>query len=102
MNVGRTAGISDRFDGPEVILTRARGQKAAEALEVRVSLVLVGTASVDVDAVAVALPNLDQSVPDRIAFGIENLATQVGHLADGGGDGVVDDQEIVVGVEGEF
>ena len=47
----------------------------------------------------VALPDLDQSIPHRAARRVEHLAGQVGDLADGRSDAVVDDDQVVVGVE---
>ena len=38
------------------------------------------------------LPDLDQGVADRVALGVEDAAGQVGDLADGRGDRVVDDR----------
>ena len=51
------------------------GEEPAEALEVLVLLVLlaVAVAGVQVDAVGVALPDLDQGVADRVALGVEDL-----------------------------
>ena len=49
--------------------------------------------------VIVHLPDLDQSVADRVSAGVQNLTAQVGYLAHGWRDGVVDDEQIVVGVE---
>ena len=48
---------------------------------------------------AVDLPDLDEGVADRVAPGVEDPAAQVGDLADGRRDAVVDDQQVVVGVE---
>ena len=49
--------------------------------------------------VVVALPDFDERVADRRALHVEDLAREVGDGADGGGDRVVDDDQVVVGVE---
>ena len=54
---------------------------------------------VQVRAVVVGLPDLDQGVAQRIAVGVEYATDQVRHLANGRRDRVVDDQQVVVGVE---
>ena len=61
-----------------------------------------GILGVDVGPVVVDLPDLDQGVPHRVALGVEDAAGQVGHLADGRRDAVVDDEQVVVGVEREL
>src|SRR5262245_35178906 len=57
---GRTSRVRHGLDGAEVILARRAGQKAAEALEVPVLLVLLGAAvvGVEVHGLRVALPDL--------------------------------------------
>ena len=104
VDVRRAAGVRDRLDGAEVVLAGRAGQEPAEALEVLVLLVLllVAVGRVQVDALGVALPDLDQGVADRVALGVEDPAGQVGDLADGRGDAVVDDEQVVVGVEREL
>ena len=98
---GRPA-VGDRLDGPEVVLAGRAGQEAAESLEVRVELLLACVVRLEVGAVAVALPDLDDGVADRVALGVEDPAAQVRDLADRRGDRVVDDQQVVVGVEREL
>ena len=97
---GRAAGVGDGLDRAEVVFAGRAGQEPAEALEVRVALVAALVAvGVEVDAVGVALPDLDDGVADRVALGVEDAAGQVRDLADGRRDGVVDDDQVVVGVE---
>src|SRR5262245_66094152 len=55
-----------------------------------------------VDALTVALPDFDESVLHRAAAGVEDAAGEVRDLADGGRDAVVDDDQVVVGVEREL
>ena len=61
MDVRRAAGVGDGLDRAEVVLAGGAGQEPAEALEIRVALVAVGVAGVEVDAVGVDLPDLDQA-----------------------------------------
>ena len=101
VDVRSTAGIGDGLDGAEIILAGGAGEEAAEALEICVAPGLAVAAGVEVDALAIDLPDLDDGVADRVAFRIEQAAGEVGDLADGGGDAVVDDEKIVVGIEWE-
>jgi hypothetical protein len=57
---------------------------------------------VNVGPLAVHLPDLDDGVAHRIPLGIEDPPGQVRDLADGGRDGVVDDEQVVVGVQREL
>jgi hypothetical protein len=41
----------------------------------------------------------DEGVADGVALGVEDTPAEVRHLADGRRDGVVDDQQVVVGVQ---
>src|SRR5437660_7944275 len=77
VNVRRTAGVGDRFDGAEIIFARGSGEKAAEALEVGIAVLRVAALGVQVSAVVVALPDLDERITNRVALGIENAAAQV-------------------------
>jgi hypothetical protein len=54
---------------------------------------------VQVHAVAVDLPDFHERVADRLTAGIENLPGKVRDLADRRRDAVVDDDEIVIGIE---
>ena len=74
-------------------------EEAAEALEVRVALVAVVGAGMQVDAVAVDLPDFDDGIANRPAVGVQDPAAQVRDFADGRRDRVVDDEQVVVGVE---
>ena len=55
-----------------------------------------------VNAVGITLPDLDERVADGFAAGVEHPAADVGDLAHAGRDPVVDDQQVVVGVEREM
>src|SRR5271157_559225 len=98
----RPPRVRDRLDGPEVVFAGRAGQEAAEPLEVGVVLVPVLQVGPEVRPVAVALPDLDDRVADRVALGIEDLAAEVRDFAHSGSDGIVDDEQVVVGVEGEL
>src|SRR5207244_13097819 len=91
-------GIEHRFDGAEVIIAARTGEEAPEPLEVLVILRAVHAARVNVGTVVVDLPDFDQGVADRITLEIQNSPAEVRDGADGGSDGIVDDQQIVVGV----
>ncbi len=101
VDMRRAAGIGDGFDRAEVVAAVFAREESAESLKVGVALgVAVGR--VEIAAIAIDLPDFDQCAADRVALGVEYFAGKVRHFADGGGDVVVDDEQIVVGVEGEF
>src|SRR3712207_9545344 len=54
----------------------------SEAVEGAIPPLAVAAAAVDVRAVRVALPDLDQRVPHRLPLGVEDPPGQVRHLAD--------------------
>ena len=103
VDVWGARAVGDGFDGAEVVAAFGVGEEAAEALEIFVAFVAVATAAgVDVAAVGVGFPGFDDGVADGFAFDVADGAGEVGDIADGGGDAVVDDEEVVVGVEREF
>jgi hypothetical protein len=53
----------------------------------------------EVNLVGVALPDLDESVPDRAARPVENPSCQMGDLAHGRGDVVIDLDQVVVRIK---
>ncbi len=53
----------------------------------------------EVTGVVVHLPDLDDGVANGIAMRIEDSAGQVRNVADGRRDRIVDDEQIVVGIE---
>ena len=99
MNMRRAWAILNRLDRAEIVLALAVRQEAAEALEVSVQFPAVGSLRVNVDTVFVDLPDLDNCVADRFFSEAENTASQVRHVANGWGDSVVNDQQVVVDVE---
>ena len=54
-----------------------------------------------VDAVAVDLPDLDDGAADRSAPPVEDAPPQVGNFAEGGRGRIADDDQVVVDVERE-
>src|SRR6185369_17799913 len=91
-------------DRAKIVFAAGAGEETAKALEVLVLFVLLvaAVAGVQVDALAVALPDFDEGVLHRAAAGVEDTAGQVRDLSDGGRDAFVDDDQVVVGVEGEL
>src|SRR5262249_853040 len=87
------------LDGTEVVPSARAGQEPAETLEVPIAFSLAAVLAVQIDALAVHLPVLDQRVAHRIALRIENSTTQMCDLADRRRDRVVDDEQGVVGVQ---
>ena len=99
MYVRRAAGIGDGFDGAEYVFARAAGEESTESLEIFIVFVGPIALRVDVHGVVVHLPNFDQRVADWFAFGIHEFAGKPGDFADAGCDGVVDGDQIVVGIQ---
>src|SRR5437016_4680866 len=98
VDVRRAAGIRDRLDGAEAVLAALVGRSAAEALEIGVALAHAAVGGVEVDSTVVYLPDLDDGPRDGISVRAEDAAGQVGDVADGRRDRVIDDHQIVVGV----
>jgi len=102
VDVRGAAWIGDGFDGAEDVFAGGAGEEAAERLEVFVFFGdIAAAAGVAVDPGAVALPDFDEGVADGLAVWAEDAAAEPCDLADGWGGGVVDDEEIVIGVERE-
>src|SRR5262249_2487196 len=88
-------------DGAKVIFPRGARGKPAESLEILVLLLLllVAVAGVQIHRVDVALPDLDHRVPNRLTAYRQHPAGKVRDFAYGRRDGVVDDDQVVIGVE---
>ena len=84
------------------VLALRSGHEPAESLEVPIALGPVRAAGMQVDPAVVALPDLDERVSDRFAPGVEDAAPEPRDGPDGGRDAVVDDEQVVVGVEGQL
>jgi hypothetical protein len=67
VNVSRASWVGDWFDSPEIVFTAASGHEAPKSLEVGVPLVGVAAVAMQIDAMAVYLPDLDERVPERVA-----------------------------------
>src|SRR5437867_1802941 len=98
VNVPSATGIESRFDRAEIVFAAGAGQEPAKALKVRVAG-SVAVAAVQINAVIVHLPDFDQRVADRVAAAVQNPTAEVGDLAHGRRERVVDDDEVVVGVQ---
>src|SRR5262249_23735515 len=99
VDVRAAAGIGNRLDGAKAILALLVRGESAEALEVAVTSAAAVGAGVQVDAVAVDLPDLNDEIVESGAAGREHPAGEVGDFADGGRGRVADDDQVVVGVE---
>ena len=56
----------------------------------------------EIDLIGIALPDLDHGILHRVAADVEDSADEMGDFAHSRGGAVVDDDEIVIGVEGEL
>ena len=92
MNMGRPAWIRHGLDRSKEILTRAASEKPTEALEVRVTFITVVTAAVQIRAVMIDLPNLNDRIPNWRTGRIEDTTAEIGHFTHRCVDRVVDDQ----------
>ena len=96
---GRAARIRHGLDGAEEIFAGRTGHKPAEALEVFILLVLVAGPAVQIRAAIVALPDFDDGIANRLTARIEDAPAHVGHFTHGRREAVIDDEQVVVGVE---
>jgi hypothetical protein len=90
------------LDGAEDVFAVGPGEESSEALEVAVTLGCVAGLGVEIGAVIVGLPDLDQRISHRLAMLVEDASGQPGDLADGRRDAVVHDDQVVVGIEREL
>ena len=91
--------VFDRLDRPEVVTTLRIGQEAPVALEVGIEPRRLTSAGVDVGASLIDLPDLDNRVADRLPGRRGDPSRQMRDLADARRDGVVEDQQVVIGIE---
>jgi hypothetical protein len=96
---GQATGVLYGLDRAEKVFAGRAGQKAAEPLKVGVSFIPVAAAGMEIGGVVVDLPDFDQGVPERVATAVKDAPAQIGDLADRRGKPVVDDQQVIVGVE---
>lgn len=102
MNVRRASGVGNRFDGTEQIFTGGTREKSSEALEVFVTLVGVARLRVEVSPIVVALPYFDERVPHGLAARIQDAAAQPGDFSKRRRDGVVQDEQVIVSIQGQL
>src|SRR5688572_12155605 len=94
--------VIDRLDRAEVVLALRVAEEASVSLKVAVETGWLAAARVHVRAGPVDLPDLHESIPHRLTRFRQHAAGQVRDLADGRSDAVIDDEEVVVGVEREL
>ena len=101
MDVRRASGIGRWFDGAEVVMTPGAGEEASIALEVLVPFVLSVGLGMEVDPLVVYLPDLDDGIAERLPLGVHHHAAEVAYSTYCGSNPVVDDEEIIVGIQGK-
>jgi len=101
MDVRRASGIGRGFNGTEVVMTIGAGEKASIALEVSVPFVLSVGLGMEVYSLVVYLPDLDDGIVERLPLGVHHHAAEVAYGTYRGSDLVVDDEEIIVGIQGK-
>ena len=92
MNMRRATGIGYRLDRAKTVLAGAAGQKATEALKMRVAFVGVSGFGMQVRATTVALPNFDYGVANRIPGFVENAPREMRDFTDCRRERIVDDK----------
>src|SRR5689334_19629120 len=102
MDVWRAAGVGDRFDRAENIFSGRAGEEAPEALKVLVALVGIAGPGVKISPAVVTLPDFDERIAYRVAARVEDPPAQPGDFAHSGCNRVVQDEQVVVGVERQF
>ena len=65
--------VGHRLDRAEIVLAGRAGQEAAEALKIGVELGAIFDVILEVGPVAIALPDLDDRIADRVAFGVQSF-----------------------------
>src|SRR5581483_182245 len=83
VDVRRASGMGDRADGAEGVAAAGVDTGAAIALESRIASPATGVAGVIVDAVGVALPDLDHGTGHRLPATVQDAAGDVRDAADG-------------------
>jgi len=102
MEMAGASAIEAGLDRAEFVGAIGRGEELAEAGEVGIRLrVARGIGGEEIVAVVVRLPELDERVADRLALAVEHAAADESDDALGWGEMIVDDDEIVVFIEGD-
>jgi len=70
VDVWSTPGICDWLNRAKIVLGIETGRESTKALKVLVELVPIPGFGMQINAIAVDLPNFDPSVADRVAFAI--------------------------------
>ena len=91
--------VGHGLDGAEHILAVGSSEESSEALEVTIPLGRIAGLGVEIGAVVVRLPNLDQSVTHGVAVFVEDATGQPSDLTDRWRDTVVQDDQVVIGIE---
>jgi hypothetical protein len=78
---------------------RGAGEEAAVTLKVRVVTVGVAPARMNVRRAAIHLPDFHERAAHGLSTGAEDASGEIGDFANGGRDGVVDNQQVIIGIE---
>ena len=97
--MGCSSSIGRGPDSAKVILSRGPGQEATVTLKIAVSLVLLGGFGMKVDSLVVDLPDLNQGVAKGLPFYIHHDTTKIAYRSGGGGDLVIHNEKVVIGVQ---
>src|SRR5262245_29097889 len=100
MNVTRSSRVQSRLYRSEEVFSCRTRQEPAEALKIPVSIRVTDACGMNVSAGVVRLPDFHCGIPHRLAALAENTSAEVSNLTHGGGDAVIDDKQVIVGVEG--
>ena len=96
---GRTSFVGDRFNCSEIVFSIRTGQESTVTLEIRVECSLALRVLLQISSVFVALPDFDHGVAQWVSAGIQDPPTQMGNRADCRCDPIIDDQQIVIGIQ---
>jgi len=78
-----------------------RGFECAIALDISIAAPVLRSIGMNVGSYAIGLPDFDNGVFDRVAGAFEDAAAEPGNGFNAGGDGLVDDEQIVVAIQRE-
>lgn len=101
VNVGRATGIAHWLDGSKIIFAVDAGGEPAKALKIRVLTFPISTPRMQINAIGITLPDFDLGVSDWVSLDIFHLARQMSYFTHGGGDGIVQNQQIVIRIQWE-
>ena len=98
MNVRRPTRVRDWLDGAKVVFTRRAGQETSEALEILIAGCM-SVFAVQIHALVVHLPDFHERVANRLTARVQNPSAEVGDVTKSRRDAIIDDDEVVIGVE---